>query len=961
VLETQTADGTAPAGENNTVLICVPGYALGELLGRGGMGDVFRARDLEMDRDVAVKILKDRYAPDSSTARRFVEEAKITGQLQHPGIPAVYRVSQLSDGRPFLAMKLIKGQTLDELLKQNATINSLAIIESIAQALGYAHAHGVIHRDIKPANVMVGPFGEVQLMDWGLAKLVQNVPSPSVETDDPDATTAPTEIRSGRDSSYSQAGSILGTPAYMPPEQAGGETDRVGPASDVFGLGALWCKLLTGQAPFSGESAESVRRNAMRGKMEDALLKLSECRAEPGVVALVQQCLSFEPAERPADGNAVAKQVAELRIAAEERAKQAELSRVRAEVETREQRKRRRVLILAGSSMVAVLLAGLGISFWQMLRANDAEAEARANAIAANAERDAKEEQRRLAVANEELANRERDAKEEQRKMAEASQKRAQASERNAINFRNQAVNALRVTLGTEVEQLLGSRTTFTDAERRFLLAVVNQWNKFAKMQARDVTTRMLEAEGHYRVGVIYFKLGYLDDAERGLRMSIDLYGTLVGEFPNDKYLQKELAQSHSELALLHAKRWERIPAKAEHARAIAIHEKLLAKFPNEPVYAYALAREHNNLGTVLTDSGEYDDARAHFLTAIKLLKAHPNQNLKEHRYDLLLANLQNNFGLSHVLERNFSPARDSYQSAVAIYDRLLESKPAEAEVLLPVVITHLNLGGVLEKLDDRTAAKTAYDRAFAVVGKLVRDFPVIPDYRHQLARAHQSLGVHADRGGDRNAARQHFRDGSVLVERLVAEYPAVGDYRVSFGNIQLSIGDSHRVAGEYGPAAEYYERALATVRPVYDKDGREPDARRVLRECYENRAELLRRTGKPAVALADWDRALPLASGTDRPFTVLGRAVALAQAGQKEKALAEITPYLQSKDREQLLSIARVFALAANDGGSQAVETLQKALAAGWKDRSILATDSDFEAIRGREDFRKLQAETGK
>src|SRR5262249_33420648 len=147
--------------------------------GRGrsrGHGVVYRARDLALDREVAVKFLQDKYAPDSSTAARFVEEARITAQLQHPGIPAVYRVGALPDGRPFLAMKLIKGQTLDTLQKANAPLDPLAVFEAVAQAVGYAHAHGVIHRDLKPANVMVGNFGEVQVMDWGLAKVLAAAP-----------------------------------------------------------------------------------------------------------------------------------------------------------------------------------------------------------------------------------------------------------------------------------------------------------------------------------------------------------------------------------------------------------------------------------------------------------------------------------------------------------------------------------------------------------------------------------------------------------------------------------------------------------------------------------------------------------------------------------------------------------------------------------------------------------------
>src|SRR5262245_38032874 len=150
-------------------------YELKEEIGRGGMGSVYYARDTRLKRDVAVKVLLSRYATAGSAAVRFVEEALITGQLQHPGVPPVHDLGTLPDGRPFIAMKLIRGRTLSAL--RSATDRPdpsrlIAIFERICQTVAYAHAKHVIHRDLKPGNVMVGQFDEVQVMDWGLAKVV---------------------------------------------------------------------------------------------------------------------------------------------------------------------------------------------------------------------------------------------------------------------------------------------------------------------------------------------------------------------------------------------------------------------------------------------------------------------------------------------------------------------------------------------------------------------------------------------------------------------------------------------------------------------------------------------------------------------------------------------------------------------------------------------------------------------
>jgi serine/threonine protein kinase len=309
-------------------------YVLLDEIARGGMGVIYRATDTALGREVAVKVLQERFAPDSGTARRFADEARIAAQLQHPGIPPVHDLGTLPDGRPFLAMKLIKGQTLETLLAARPDASSeqgrfVAAFEQVCQALAYAHAHNVIHRDLKPANVMVGAFGEVQVMDWGLAKGLTGRPA---EAADAEETTAGTQVRGlrGSDGLFTQAGSVLGTPAYMPPEQAIGAVDQVEARSDVFGLGGVLAAVLTGRPPFLAGTAEAARQLAARGKVQDCFARLDGCGADPELVALCKRCLAPEKADRPADAGEVARAVAALRAAADERARRAERDRVAA-------------------------------------------------------------------------------------------------------------------------------------------------------------------------------------------------------------------------------------------------------------------------------------------------------------------------------------------------------------------------------------------------------------------------------------------------------------------------------------------------------------------------------------------------------------------------------------------------------------------------------------------------------
>jgi serine/threonine protein kinase len=278
-------------------------YLLGEEIAHGGMGIIYRATDTVLGREVAVKVLQDRYAPDSGTARRFADEARITAQLQHPAIPAVHDLGALPDGRPFLAMKLIKGETLEDLLKRRANPAEgrgrfVAAFEQVCQAVAYAHAHDVIHRDLKPANVMVGAFGEVQVMDWGLAKVLGARPG---ERTDPEETAAPTAVVSRRDSDdlFTQAGGVLGTPAFMPPEQAAGAVGTVDWRSDVFGLGAVLAVILTGRPPFVADTAEAARVKAAQGDVGACFARLEACGADPDLVARCRRCLAARPEDRP--------------------------------------------------------------------------------------------------------------------------------------------------------------------------------------------------------------------------------------------------------------------------------------------------------------------------------------------------------------------------------------------------------------------------------------------------------------------------------------------------------------------------------------------------------------------------------------------------------------------------------------------------------------------------------------
>jgi len=357
-------------------------YHLHGEIARGGMGLVLKGRDVDLGRDVAVKVLLEKHRDSPEMVSRFVEEAQIAGQLQHPGIIPVYELGRLPDDRLYIAMKLIRGRTLAALLEARTDASEnrpryLAVFEQLCQAMAYAHSCGVVHRDLKPSNVMVGGFGEVQVMDWGLAKVIDR----GGVADEERSLRSQAEIepvrtlRTGSSADESRVGSVLGTPCYMAPEQARGLLDTLDERADVFGLGAILCEILTSLPPYTGPSGNEVYDKAARADLADALARLDACGAETELIALAKSCLAAAPRDRPRDAGVIVTVLNNHLAGVEERLRAAELARARAESRAAEERKRRLLVAgLAASILTLAALAGGGGLWLTHERAARAEA-----------------------------------------------------------------------------------------------------------------------------------------------------------------------------------------------------------------------------------------------------------------------------------------------------------------------------------------------------------------------------------------------------------------------------------------------------------------------------------------------------------------------------------------------------------------------------------------------------------
>ncbi len=281
----------------------------------GGIGRVSVALDCELHRQVAVKELQERFADDPQLRQRFMLEVQVTGRLEHPGVVPVYSLGRDGRGRPFYAMRFIEGEDLDRAIEsfhdadsipgRDPGTRALALRQllrrfiDVCNVVAYAHSRGVLHRDLKPANILLGPYGETLVVDWGMAKMV-------------DGTMTPTEIREpvpGRPADESwdktQQGAIMGTIPYMSPEQAGGEAP--GKASDVYSLGATLYHLITGRPPIEKDERHAMLRRVQRGEIMSP--RQVNTRVPAALQAVCQKAMSVCPNDRYSSPRALADEI----------------------------------------------------------------------------------------------------------------------------------------------------------------------------------------------------------------------------------------------------------------------------------------------------------------------------------------------------------------------------------------------------------------------------------------------------------------------------------------------------------------------------------------------------------------------------------------------------------------------------------------------------------------------------
>jgi serine/threonine protein kinase len=599
---------------------------------QGGLGAVFVALDEELHREVALKEILDRHADDPVSRSRFLLEAEITGGLEHPGIVPVYGLGTYAGGRPYYAMRFIKGDSLkeaierfhaDAALKRDPGQRSLELRQllrrftDVCNAIGYAHSRGVLHRDIKPGNVIVGKHGETLVVDWGLAK-AQGKREPATDTEE--RTLVPSSV-SG--SAETLPGFALGTPAYMSPEQAAGQLDQLGPWSDIYSLGATLYNLLTGNVPFAGDVGDVLRR-VQEGKFPPP--RARDRSIDPALEAVCLKAMALRPEDRYATPKALTDDI-EQWMADEP---------VTAWREPRGRRVRRwvgrnRTLVTSVVSLLATAFVAMSVAIVLINAArSEAEKESRLRGIALRNEQTAlAEAKKQTALAREAQKNQE----------AEAEHARTEAATTGAVM--EALVNTFRAADPIGLEGL-GIRGGSKAGQTLTAPEILDRSASLIKENLRDqprVLATLMDT-----IGDIYRSMVQYDRAEPLLQEALEIRTRLYGRNHRD------VATSLFHLGFLNQD---------------------LCKFDK----AEALFRESIEMRTALLgpDDPETLFARRH-LALLWLVAGEPGKSVPVFRE--LLARLVKQHGENH---------REVAMARLALASSLFESRYVEGGANLPI------------------------------------------------------------------------------------------------------------------------------------------------------------------------------------------------------------------------------------------------------------------------------------
>jgi tetratricopeptide (TPR) repeat protein/tRNA A-37 threonylcarbamoyl transferase component Bud32 len=814
---------------------------------RGGLGEVYVARDEELHRDVALKEIRGEHADHPESRARFLREAEVTGGLEHPGVVPVYGLGRYADGRPYYAMRFIKGDSLKDAIaafhaaetpgrdpgeRALAFRGLLGRFVDVCQAVAYAHSRGVLHRDLKPGNVMLGKFGETLVVDWGLAKPLGRTESEG------GASEGPLVPPSGDVSLATQAGQVIGTPAFMSPEQAAGQPDLLGPASDVYSLGATLYALLAGRAPVKGHDKGDVLQRVGKGDWPRTIQVKKD--VPKALDAVCCKAMALRPEDRYAQALDLAGDV-EHWLADEP------VSCYREPLPVRAGRwARRHQALVAGAAaalLVAVLLGGAG-AWWlnrQRLRAENAESLA----------------QQRLAQVN-------------------------------AVNEFLQKDLLGQAYVGNQPQP--GGA-----GERNRNITVGELLDRAARaVEGKFAAQPLTEAAIRLTLGDTYRGLGRYPESQRHLERSVELRSAQLGADDPDTLSSK------NNLAVLYKDQGKYDQAEPLYKEVLdARTARLGADHPDT-------LESKNNLAVLYDDQGQYDRAEPLYQEVLnactaKLGADHPHTLMSKNnlaalyqaqgKYDRaetlckeVLGAFTAQLGADHpdtlTSKNNLASMykdQGQYDRAEPLYKEVLDARTAQLPADHPDTLqSKNNLAELYHYRGEYARAEPLYKEVLdARTAQLGADHPHTLESKNNLALLYRDQG-------------QSDRAKPLLKEVLDASAAKLGADHPNTLRTKNSLGGLYRAQGKYGQSESLHREAIAGARKKLGIA--HPHTQQYLRDlskCYEKMGQPGR--GEPLLReLADFwkQKAGPDASPYAEQLDALGANLLLQKKGAEAEAV---------------------------------------------------------------------------
>jgi serine/threonine-protein kinase len=890
-------------------------YQLLRLHATGGLGQVWLARDGDLGREIALKELKPERSSQLATRVRFLEEAQITGQLEHPSIVPVYELVPRESPSPFYTMRFIRGRTLREASaayhEKRRTGGAgplelrqlLGAFVSVCNAVGYAHARGVIHRDLKGQNIALGDFGEVMVLDWGLAKVMgegaarQNRPKGTKDggpKEELPPLAAPKfgTLDSPREATL--AGKALGTPSYMAPEQAQGRVDLIDARSDIYGLGAILFEILTGKPPHAGQNPEEVLRHIIHSDTPRA--KAFEPSVPPALDAICAKAMAKERQERYDTATALAEDI--QRFLADEP--------VRAwpdpwKVQLRRWVRRHRTSVTAAAAALLVAMISLGLATAWLTTAN--------------------------------------------RHLTEANEREQQATAAAQANYRlaREAVDNYLAKVSDnprlKAVGLRGLRKDLLEEAGKF-------YQRFVQERAQDPDLEADRGIAHYKIGRIAMDVGAIQEAMSHYQHAVVIFSQLVAARADNPQYFLELSRARIDLGWAYYTTGESDKAEQEYQAAIPTLKTLSDSHPEVLDYAKNLASAYTDLATVLGQRGRRAESKEAALKAIEILRELSGRFATNRDIQRLLAGQLTNLGNGHASWHELAEAEKLYLEAIDILQRLTEATPDDPDPLASLARTRNNLAQVYLQNNKAAESERQTFLALALKKKLADAHPDVPDYQASLARSYSNAARFYRKQGKKVETQDSIAKAIALFRNLAAAYPKIPEYGYGVSESQVDLGEFLEETGQKADAEQAYRTALQNYKETARSVQAVPEMyRRLGVSC----ALHLANTGNHAVSTREVE-AIIRGSPPDAE-SIYNAALVYSVSSASARRDAGLT----SADQDRL---AEKYAV-------RSIELLQQAKAAGFFQNSSgleqLKEDRELSGLRSRPDFQNLLTELAK